>query len=144
MLTGTENLICKKKGRIFVGGKEFNSATSALAAYIDIFKNGNCPSTNKKQVPAYERNVGDLLLPKSCLQLTAERSLDCGVRDTPYEIQLFNQKKKIAKQHTNLLSLSTSEDITSQGKVLIFVNVFFSLLGFFKPLSSFLLILYFG
>lgn len=116
MLTGNKNLIFKENGRIFVGDKEYNSATTALVAYVDIFKNGNCTGTNKKPVLAYERKVGDLLLPKSCLQLTAERSLDCGIRDTPYEIQLYNQKKEIEKQHANLLSLSIAGDITSQAE----------------------------
>lgn len=116
MLTGNKHLIFKENGRIFVGGKEYNSATTALVAYVDIFKNGNCAGINKKPVLAYERKVGDLLLPKSCLQLTAERSLDCGIRDTPYEIQLYNQKKEIEKQHASLLSLSVAGDITSQAE----------------------------
>ncbi|XP_052276636.1 uncharacterized protein LOC127875922 isoform X3 [Dreissena polymorpha] len=77
-------------GSVLIGDREFLSATDALEAYLSQYD----PLGFANQ-PVYKRTVNDLLTPKSTLHMTAERSLETGVRATGTEMRLADQKDAI-------------------------------------------------
>lgn len=50
----------------------------------------------------YRQNVSDLLDPKSPLHLTADRSLQTGVRDTPAELKLATARESINESYDKM------------------------------------------
>lgn len=50
----------------------------------------------------YRQNVSDLLDPKSPLHLTADRSLQTGVRDTPTELRLATARESINESYDKM------------------------------------------
>ncbi|XP_052794836.1 uncharacterized protein LOC128227925 isoform X2 [Mya arenaria] len=79
-----------KPATVLIGDREYLSATDALEAYLGQYERQGL--TTK---PAYKRTVNDLLNPKSSLHLTAERSLDTGIRATDTELRLADQKEAV-------------------------------------------------
>ncbi|XP_071488684.1 uncharacterized protein [Diadema antillarum] len=78
--------------------KQYPSATAALTDYIANYD-------NKKpghSIP-YRRTVSDLLLPKTTLQKTVQRSLETGIRDTKNEFHRFNIRKLIDDSYDTIL-----------------------------------------
>lgn len=103
-------------GSVLIGDREFLSATDALEAYLSQYDSQgffNSQST-------YKRTVGDLLNPKSPLRMTAERSLETGVRATDTELRLADQRDSI---NESLLHMKKSVSLKAEGKLLIINNL---------------------
>lgn len=83
---------------ILIGDREFLSATDALEAYLSQYES----QAFFKSQPTYKRTVNDLLNPKSALHMTAERSLETGVRATPTELKLADQRDSINESLLNM------------------------------------------
>ncbi|OPL32699.1 hypothetical protein AM593_09009, partial [Mytilus galloprovincialis] len=83
--------------RIQVGSRDFTSATEALQAYLDQYSG----LTTRMSVP-YKRDVSDLLDPKSILHMTADRSLQTGVRDTQIEMKLADVKTSMNSNYDRM------------------------------------------
>lgn len=83
--------------RIQVGSRDFTSATEALQAYLDQYSG----LTSRMSVP-YKRDVSDLLDPKSILHMTADRSLQTGVRDTEIEMKLADVKTSMNSNYDRM------------------------------------------
>lgn len=83
--------------RIQVGSRDFTSASEALQAYLDQYSG----VTSRLSVP-YKRDVSDLLDPKSILHMTADRSLQTGVRDTEMEMRLADNKHNITNTYDRM------------------------------------------
>ncbi|KAL4227783.1 hypothetical protein ACF0H5_013219 [Mactra antiquata] len=84
---------------ILIGDREFLSATDALEVYLsqyDGFK------VFTKLSSPYKRSANDLLNPKSMLHMTAERSLETGVRATETEMKLADQRDSINESLLNM------------------------------------------
>lgn len=77
--------------RIQVGSRDFTSATEALSAYLDQYS-----GLTTQYSSSYKRDVSDLLDPKSILHMTADRSLQTGIRDTGIEMKLADTKANIS------------------------------------------------
>lgn len=92
--------------RIQVGSREFISATEALQAYLDQYAG---ITINRQK---YDRSVEDLLNPKSVLHMTADRSLQTGVRDTVKEMKLKETKDAITDSYDRM---KTSDTLREQG-----------------------------
>ena len=75
---------------------QYPSATAALDAYISDFENQN-PSI------IYHRTVEDLLSPRSLLQMTVQRSLETGIRDTREEERRYNMKKMLDESYHQIM-----------------------------------------
>ena len=94
---------------IYIGDQEFLSATDALELYLSQYDNTAGLHGNQ----AYKRTVGDLLNPKSALHMTAERSLETGIRDTEKELKLADAKDSI---NDSLLQMKKTVNLQAQGK----------------------------
>ena len=95
--------------RIQVGSRDFTSATEALQAYLDQYSG----LTSRLSVP-YKRDVSDLLDPKSVLHMTADRSLQTGVRATEFEMKLADAKTGI---NSNYDRMEKSSKLRKEGMV---------------------------
>ena len=51
----------------------------------------------------YHRTVEDLLSPRSLLQMTVQRSLETGVRDTREEERRYNMKKMLDESYHQIM-----------------------------------------
>lgn len=80
-----------------VGSRDFTSASEALEAYLDQYA-----GLTSKHKGRYRQNVSDLLDPKSPLHLTADRSLQTGVRDTPAELKLATARESINESYDKM------------------------------------------
>lgn len=96
-------------GSILVGDREFLSATDALEHYLSQYEGQGFFSAQ----PVYKRTVNDLLDPKSPLRMTAERSLQTGVRATDKELTLADQKDSI---NQSLLNMKKSVSLQAEAK----------------------------
>ncbi|XP_045215778.2 uncharacterized protein LOC123566021 isoform X2 [Mercenaria mercenaria] len=85
-------------GSILIGDREFLSATDALEAYLSQYETQGFLNNQ----PTYKRTVNDLLNPKSALHMTAERSLETGIRATDTELRLADQKDSINESLLNM------------------------------------------
>lgn len=83
--------------RIQVGSRDFTSASEALQAYLDQYSG----VTARLSVP-YKRDVSDLLDPKSILHMTADRSLQTGIRDTEIEMKLADTRNNINNSYDRM------------------------------------------
>lgn len=97
--------------RIQVGSRDFTSATEALQAYLDQYSG----LTTRMSVP-YKRDVSDLLDPKSILHMTADRSLQTGVRDTQIEMKLADVKTSM---NSNYDRMEKSSKLRKEGRIII-------------------------
>ncbi|XP_062588143.1 uncharacterized protein LOC134249798 isoform X3 [Saccostrea cucullata] len=95
-LHGLNRIRCNGS-RIKVGNRDFTSASEALEAYLDQYA-----GLTSKHKGRYKQNVSDLLDPKSALHLTAERSLQTGVRDTATELQLATARESINESYDKM------------------------------------------
>lgn len=77
---------------------QYLSASDALRAYIDSFE-----GSHPLQSSLYQRTVEDLLLPKSVLSRTGERSLETGKSDTKEELHLYHNRKIIDESFNEIL-----------------------------------------
>lgn len=77
--------------------KDYPSASAALDAYISEFTGSE---TSPKQ---YKRDVNDLLLPRSILSQTVDRSLQTGVRHTQQEKRLYENKKLLDESYERVV-----------------------------------------
>ncbi len=75
---------------------QYPSASAALDAYISDFENHNTSVS-------YRRTVEDLLSPRSLLQLTVQRSLETGVRDTQAESRRHTMKKMMDESYQQIM-----------------------------------------
>ncbi len=75
---------------------QYPSASAALDAYISDFENHNLSVS-------YRRTVEDLLSPRSLLQLTMQRSLETGVRNTQVETRRHTMKKMMDKSYQQIM-----------------------------------------
>ncbi|XP_063956319.1 uncharacterized protein LOC129261538 [Lytechinus pictus] len=82
--------------------KQYPSASAALSDYISDYESQNSSQDSQSQ-PSYRRTVSDLLLPKSSLQKTAQRSLETGDQDTKDEFHRFNIRKLIDDSYEQIL-----------------------------------------
>ncbi|KAJ8304652.1 hypothetical protein KUTeg_018235 [Tegillarca granosa] len=87
--------------RILIGNREFISATEALQAYLDQYAG---ITINRQK---YDRSVEDLLNPKSVLHMTADRSLQTGIRDTVKEMKLAETKDAITESYDRMKASNT-------------------------------------
>ncbi|CAH1796346.1 unnamed protein product [Owenia fusiformis] len=76
----------------------------------------------------YYRDVNDLIIPKSPLQLTAERSLQTGTRHTAKEERLYELRQMIDRSHDTLLNeekkrKEVKDAVASSSKLLTDVTV---------------------
>ena len=114
---GLPNCRIKCNGtRIQVGSRDFTSASEALQAYLDQYSG----VTSRLSVP-YKRDVSDLLDPKSILHMTADRSLQTGVRDTEMEMRLADTKHNITNTYNRM---EKSSKLRAEGRV-FYYNVIF-------------------
>lgn len=110
---------------VLIGDREFLSATDALEAYLSQYDSPafytklppyERPATESlalfKKQPPYKRTVNDLLNPKSALHMTAERSLETGVRATDTELRLADHKDSI---NESLLNMKKSVSLKAEG-----------------------------
>ncbi|XP_022332955.2 uncharacterized protein LOC111130332 isoform X2 [Crassostrea virginica] len=95
-LHGLNRIRCNGS-RIMVGSRDFTSASEALEAYLDQYA-----GLTSKSKGRYRQNVSDLLDPKSPLHLTADRSLQTGVRDTRTEVKLANARESINESYDKM------------------------------------------
>lgn len=95
--------------RIQVGSRDFTSATEALSAYLDQYSGLTSNFTS-----SYRRDVSDLLDPKSVLHMTADRSLQTGIRDTDLEMKLADSKANISSAYDRM---EKSTKLRAEGKV---------------------------
>lgn len=96
LLHGLNRIRCNGS-RIMVGSRDFTSASEALEAYLDQYA-----GLTSKHKGRYRQNVSDLLDPKSPLHLTADRSLQTGVRDTPAELKLATARESINESYDKM------------------------------------------
>lgn len=96
------------KGSVLIGDREFLSATEALEAYISQYEGRGLFSSTA----TYKRTVTDLFNPKSSLLMTAERSLQTGVRATEQELNLADTKQSINESFARM-----KKTVTLQSKV---------------------------
>lgn len=96
LLHGLNRIRCNGS-RIMVGSRDFTSASEALEAYLDQYA-----GLTSKHKGRYRQNVSDLLDPKSPLHLTADRSLQTGVRDTPAELRLATARESINESYDKM------------------------------------------
>ncbi|XP_041463903.1 uncharacterized protein LOC121414923 [Lytechinus variegatus] len=82
--------------------KQYPSASAALSDYISDYESQNSSQDSQSQ-PSYRRTVSDLLLPKSSLQKTVQRSLETGDQDTKDEFHRFNIRKLIDDSYEQIL-----------------------------------------
>lgn len=97
-------------GSVIIGDREFLSATEALEAYLTQYDKQGLFSSQ----PLYKKTVTDLLDPKSALHMTAERSLETGVRATGTELRLADQKEKI---NESLRKMKKSVALKAEGNL---------------------------
>lgn len=97
-------------GSVIIGDQEFLSATEALEAYLTQYDKQGLFSSR----PLYRKTVTDLLDPKSALHMTAERSLETGVRATGTELRLADQKEKI---NESLRKMKKSVALKAEGNL---------------------------
>ena len=69
--------------------------------YVELFNDFVVGLTSKSK-GHYRQNVSDLLDPKSPLHLTADRSLQTGVRDTQTEVKLANARESINESYDKM------------------------------------------
>ena len=93
---------------IMIGGQEFLSASDALELYISQYEDIGLVSKSK----VYQRSANDLLNPKSALHMTAERSLETGVRGTENELELSDAKDTV---NESLLKMKKSVALRAEG-----------------------------
>lgn len=74
------------------------SASDALSAYIDSFED-----THPLQTSLYQRSVEGLLLPKSVLSRTVNRSLETGKGNTKEELHLYHMRQIIDDSFNDIL-----------------------------------------
>ena len=96
---------------IMIGSQEFLSASDALELYISQYEDIGLVSKSK----VYERSANDLLNPKSALHMTAERSLETGVRGTEKELELADAKDTV---NESLLKMKKSVALRAEGTYL--------------------------
>lgn len=96
LLYGLNRIRCNGT-RIMVGSRDFTSASEALEAYLDQYA-----GLTSKHKGRYRQNVSDLLDPKSPLHLTADRSLQTGIRDTPAELKLATARESINESYDKM------------------------------------------
>lgn len=101
-----------------VGSRDFTSASEALEAYLDQYA-----GLTSKHKGRYRQNVSDLLDPKSPLHLTADRSLQTGVRDTPAELRLATARESINESYDKMkrnmaLRAEVDEALNKSGELL--------------------------
>lgn len=101
-----------------VGSRDFTSASEALEAYLDQYA-----GLTSKHKGRYRQNVSDLLDPKSPLHLTADRSLQTGVRDTPAELKLATARESINESYDKMkrnmaLRAEVDEALNKSGELL--------------------------
>ena len=97
---------------IMIGDQEFLSASDALELYISQYEDSGILSKPK----VYKRSANDLLNPKSALHMTAERSLETGIRGTDKELELADAKDNV---NESLLKMKKSVALRAEG---MFVN----------------------
>ena len=121
------------KSSVLIGDRKFLSATDALEAYLSQYESQGFLSNQ----PTYKRTVNDLLNPKSALHMTAERSLDTGIRATDKELHLADQKDSI---NESLLNMKKSVALKAEGMMLYLLfatfGVSFFVRGYFSPLMA--------
>ena len=96
---------------IMIGSQEFLSASDALELYISQYEDIGLVSKSK----VYQRSANDLLNPKSALHMTAERSLETGVRGTEKELELADAKDTV---NESLLKMKKSVALRAEGTYL--------------------------
>lgn len=101
-----------------VGSRDFTSASEALEAYLDQYA-----GLTSKHKGRYRQNVSDLLDPKSPLHLTADRSLQTGIRDTPAELKLATARESINESYDKMkrnmaLRAEVDEALNKSGELL--------------------------
>ena len=101
---------------IMIGDQEFLSASDALELYISQYDDTNLLSKSK----TYKRSANDLLNPKSALHMTAERSLETGIRGTEKELELADAKDSM---NESLLKMKKSVALRAQGMYSIATEV---------------------
>eukprot|EP00057_Strongylocentrotus_purpuratus_P006249 XP_011660723.1 PREDICTED: uncharacterized protein LOC105436648 [Strongylocentrotus purpuratus] len=82
--------------------RQYPSASAALSDYISDYESQSSSQDSQSQ-PSYRRTVSDLLLPKTSLQKTVQRSLDTGDRDTKDEFHRYNVRKLIDDSYEQIL-----------------------------------------
>lgn len=117
LLHGLNRIRCNGS-RIMVGSRDFTSASEALEAYLDQYA-----GLTSKHKGRYRQNVSDLLDPKSPLHLTADRSLQTGIRDTPAELKLATARESINESYDKMkrnmaLRAEVDEALNKSGELL--------------------------
>ncbi|PIK48934.1 hypothetical protein BSL78_14203, partial [Apostichopus japonicus] len=77
---------------------QYLSASDALSAYIDSFEDAH-----PLQTSLYQRSVEGLLLPKSVLSRTVNRSLETGKGNTKEELHLYHMRQIIDDSFNEIL-----------------------------------------
>ena len=110
--TDSEYKIRCSSSTIMIGGQEFLSASDALEMYISQYEGTGLLSKPK----TYTRSANELLNPKSALHMTAERSLETGIRATDRELELADAKDNM---NESLLRMKKSVALRSQGMLML-------------------------
>ncbi|XP_071844812.1 uncharacterized protein [Apostichopus japonicus] len=96
---------------------QYLSASDALSAYIDSFED-----THPLQTSLYQRTVEGLLLPKSVLSRTVNRSLETGKGNTKEELHLYHMRQIIDDSFNEILQKDKqrhdAEDSIAESEIL--------------------------
>ena len=101
---------------IMIGGQEFLSASDALELYISQYEGTGLLSKQK----TYTQTANDLLNPKSALHMTAERSLETGIRATDKELELADAKDSM---NESLLKMKKSVALRAKGMFIFCLKI---------------------